>query len=95
MNKAQRREAKRELNFRLGGEFKIPLAPFNKNLYHACKEIASMTDEEVAKFRKFNGDIKVRGIDCPNPVLNWFQCGLPDLVIDVIEKRNFDKPFPI
>jgi len=54
-----------------------------------------MTDEEVAKFRKFNGDIKVRGIDCPNPVLNWFQCGLPDLVIDVIEKRNFDKPFPI
>ena len=54
-----------------------------------------MTDKEVAMFRKNNGDIKVRGLKCPKPIMNWYQCGLPDGVIEVIEKKNFAKPFPI
>jgi len=67
----------------------------NKNLYIETKEIARMTDKEVAMFRKNNGDIKVRGLKCPKPIMNWYQCGLPDGVIEVIEKKNFAKPFPI
>lgn len=44
----------------------------NKNLYIETKEIARMTDKEVAEFRKNNGDIKVRGLKCPKPINNWY-----------------------
>ena len=46
-------------------------------------------------FRKNYGEIKVRGINCPKPIQNWYQCGLPGPIIDLIEKKNFEKPFPI
>ena len=67
----------------------------NKCLYIETKEITKMTDKEVAEFRKINGEIKVRGLKCPKPIHNWYQCGLPDGCIEVIEKKNFIKPFPI
>lgn len=54
-----------------------------------------MTEREVAEFRRNYGDIKVRGLKCPKPIQNWYQCGLPDGVLEVIEKKNFVKPFPI
>lgn len=69
--------------------------PINKSLYIETKEISRMTDKEVAEYRKSYGDIKVRGLKCPKPVQNWYQCGLPDSVIEVIERKNFTKPFPI
>ena len=46
--------------------------PINKNLYIETKEIARMTDKEVADFKKLNGDIKVRGLKCPKPINNWY-----------------------
>jgi ATP-dependent RNA helicase DDX46/PRP5 len=67
----------------------------NKNLYIETKEIAKMTDKEVSEFKKNNGDIKVRGLKCPKPIMNWYQCGLPDKVLEVIERKQFEKPFPI
>jgi ATP-dependent RNA helicase DDX46/PRP5 len=69
--------------------------PINKNLYIETKEISRMTEKEVSEFRKVYGDIKVRGLKCPKPISNWYQCGLPDKVMEVIEKKNFIKPFPI
>jgi ATP-dependent RNA helicase DDX46/PRP5 len=69
--------------------------PITKNLYIETKEIARMTDKEVADFKKLNGDIKVRGLKCPKPINNWYQCGLPDAVMDVIERKGFPRPFPI
>jgi len=69
--------------------------PFRKDLYIETKEVARMTDKEVSEFRKKNGDIKVRGIKPPKPIQNWFQCGLPDSVLDLIEHKKFEKPFPI
>lgn len=56
-----------------------------KALYLETKEITRMSDKDIAEFRKTNGDIKVRGQKCPRPILNWYQCGLPDSVIEVIE----------
>jgi ATP-dependent RNA helicase DDX46/PRP5 len=44
----------------------------NKNLYIETKEIAKMTDKEVADLRKAYGDIKVRGLKCPKPIMNWY-----------------------
>ena len=67
----------------------------SKCLYIETKEITKMTDKEIAEFRKTNGEIKVRGLKCPKPISNWYQCGLPDGCIEVIEKKNFIKPFPI
>ena len=69
--------------------------PINKNMYIETKEISRMTDKEVAEFKKLNGDIKVRGLKCPKPINNWYQCGLPDAVMDVIERKGFARPFPI
>ena len=54
-----------------------------------------MTDNQAQIFRKKHGDIKVRGLNCPKPVENWFQCGLSEAVLEVIEKKKFAKPFPI
>lgn len=44
----------------------------NKNLYIETKEISKMTDKEVSEYRKTNGDIKVRGLKCPKPIMNWY-----------------------
>ena len=49
----------------------------------------------MAEFRRTYGDIKVRGVNCPRPIINWYQCGLPSPVLDLIEKKSFEKPFPI
>ena len=54
-----------------------------------------LTKEEVERYRKEAGEIKVRGKDIPNPVFNWYQCGLSDKVLEVIEERKYKKPFPI
>lgn len=89
--KQKKREAKKDLDFHQVTEFE----PINKDLYIECREIAGMTQREVAAFRKGYGDIKVRGVGCPRPIHNWYQCGLPEAVLDLIEKKAFKKPFPI
>jgi len=68
---------------------------FRKNLYVESKENAKLTEEEVEKIRKENGEIKVRGKSIPNPIQNWFQCGLTDKIFNVLQKKGFVKPFPI
>ena len=37
----------------------------------------------------------MRGINCPKPIKNWYQCGLPAPILDLIEKKKFEKPFAI
>jgi ATP-dependent RNA helicase DDX46/PRP5 len=54
-----------------------------------------LTDKEVSEFRKKHGDIKVRGIQYPKPINSWYQCGLPSAVLELLERKKFEKPFPI
>ena len=54
-----------------------------------------MSDKEVAEFRRNKGDIKVRGVMCPKPINSWYQCGLPQAVLSVLERKQFKEPFPI
>jgi ATP-dependent RNA helicase DDX46/PRP5 len=89
--KERKREAKKDLTSKVTQE----QVNINKNLYIESTEITNMTDEEVKKYRKSNGDIKVRGLNCPKPIKNWYQCGLPLQIIDLIEKKKFEHPFPI
>jgi len=65
------------------------LEPIQKNLYIECKEVQKLTDKEVSEFRKKTGDIKVRGLKPPRPIQSWYQCGLLDRVLEVIERKKF------
>lgn len=69
--------------------------PFRKNLYIETKEVGNMTEEQVEKFKKEHGDIKTRGKNIPNPIFNWYQCGLQDKVLSVLEHKGYKEPFPI
>jgi superfamily II DNA/RNA helicase len=54
-----------------------------------------MTDEEVRKFRHEKGDFNVRGKDIPKSIFNWYQSGLPDKILSVLERKGIKEPFPI
>ena len=74
----------------------IVYEPFRKNFYIEAKEIADMTPEEVERYRKELGDVKVRGKDCPKPIKNWYQCGLSDSILTIlVDKRRYMAPFAI
>jgi ATP-dependent RNA helicase DDX46/PRP5 len=68
---------------------------FRKDLYKETKEIFNMSEEDVVNFRKEHGDIKVRGKNIPKPIFNWYQCGLSDKIIAVLENKGYKQPFPI
>ncbi len=60
-----------------------------KNLYIEAVEITKMTERQVKAFLKQSGDIKVRGLNCPRPILTWFHAGLPNPVLEVLQLKNF------
>eukprot|EP00931_Biecheleriopsis_adriatica_P052116 TRINITY_DN3029_c0_g2_i1.p1 TRINITY_DN3029_c0_g2~~TRINITY_DN3029_c0_g2_i1.p1 ORF type:complete len:1280 (+),score=456.61 TRINITY_DN3029_c0_g2_i1:132-3971(+) len=74
---------------------KIDYKPFRKNLYVQVKEITNMKDHEVDDFRRTHGDITVRGKRCPHPIKSFLQCGLPERIMKILEKRDYETPFPI
>jgi len=74
---------------------RIDYKAFRKNIYVQVKEITAMKDHEVDAFRRTNGEIRVRGKNCPRPIKSFLQCGLPEKILKIIEKRDYDKPFPI
>eukprot|EP00299_Pterocystis_sp_00344_P019788 c9789_g1_i3.p1 GENE.c9789_g1_i3~~c9789_g1_i3.p1 ORF type:complete len:750 (-),score=218.64 c9789_g1_i3:29-2278(-) len=69
--------------------------PFRKDFYIEVPEVTQLTSEAVEEFRKENDEIKVRGKNCPKPIQTFFQCGLPDRVLDVIARSKYEKPFPV
>ncbi|KAF0901249.1 hypothetical protein E2562_038827 [Oryza meyeriana var. granulata] len=73
---------------------KIDYQPFRKNFYIEVKDIAKMTSEEVAAYRK-NLELKVHGKDVPKPIKTWVQSGLTSKLLDTIKKLGFEKPMPI
>lgn len=73
----------------------IEYKPFRKNLYVQVKEISSMKDHEVEDLRRTHGDIRVRGKHCPRPIKSFLQCGLPQKIMQILVKRDYETPFPI
>ncbi|KAL8272150.1 hypothetical protein Esti_003919 [Eimeria stiedai] len=107
-NETQAKEQLANLSYfdlvkRVGLKKELPLVdhasckfpPVKKNLYVQVKELTDLKDHEVEAIRKTNGNIKVRGKQCPRPVSSFHQCGLPDKVLRHLELRGFDKPFPV
>eukprot|EP00189_Rhodosorus_marinus_P011328 CAMPEP_0184739904 /NCGR_PEP_ID=MMETSP0315-20130426/2834_1 /TAXON_ID=101924 /ORGANISM="Rhodosorus marinus, Strain UTEX LB 2760" /LENGTH=1102 /DNA_ID=CAMNT_0027209133 /DNA_START=381 /DNA_END=3691 /DNA_ORIENTATION=+ len=66
-----------------------------KAFYIESAELTRMTDEQVARYRRELGGIKIRGKRCPRPVKTWGQCGLPSKVLEAIIKLKYEKPTPI
>lgn len=74
---------------------KIHYNEFRKSFYIESSEIARMDEEEVRVMRKELGKINIRGLNCPKPVKNWYQCGLSDRILQIIEFMNFKHLFAI
>ncbi len=68
---------------------------FRKAFYVEVPEIAKMTQEEVEKFREEHDSIHVRGKGCPKPIKAFYQCGLQDRILKVMEKLNYHTPTSI
>lgn len=73
----------------------IDYLPIKKNVYVQVSEITNMTEKDVEMFRKNNGNIVVRGKNCPRPIQYFYQCGLPGKILNILEKKNFKKMFSI
>ena len=65
--KQRKREAKKELKFYKHSENE-EIEQVRKNFYIESLEITKMSEKEVQEFRKLNGDIKVRGLNCLRPI---------------------------
>ena len=74
----------------------VEYEPFRKSLYIECEDITAMSEADIEYFRKELGDIKLRGIECPRPIRNWYQCGLSDKILrTLLDKLKFEHPFAI
>lgn len=75
---------------------KMNYPPFRKDLYIESRDMAAMSEEEVRMYRETAlGGVKIRGKNCPKPIKQWIQCGLPDKVLNIIRKEGYKAPFPI
>lgn len=54
-----------------------------------------MTDEEVKEYRKSMDNMKIRGLKCPRPIKNWYQCGLSNRILEIISEQGYEKPTSI
>lgn len=69
---------------------------FRKNFYTEPSELSKLSAEDVELLRIELDGIKVRGIDCPKPILKWSHLGLPSSIISIIEDDlEFSKPSSI
>jgi len=66
-----------------------------KNLYTVPRDLAWLTDDDVAARRAKLG-VRVRGRNAPAPVMTFAQCGLSERILAVLTtKLNIARPFPI
>lgn len=86
---------KRELLLSSKMQRRGELESFQKNFYIEPKEISDMTEEEVENYRRELGEVSVRGLNPPRPIKSWYQCGLSQRILAVLQKKGFESPRPI
>ncbi|KAJ3851447.1 P-loop containing nucleoside triphosphate hydrolase protein [Lentinula lateritia] len=74
---------------------RVKYESFRKEFYVPPPDIAAMTEEEADLLRLELDSIKIRGLDCPKPVVKWSHYGLPANCLDVIKKLNYTAPTSI
>lgn len=88
-------EKKKRKDIPIVDHSKMNYEPFRKTFYVEPPEIAAMTDEEADMMRLELDGIKIRGLNCPKPVLKWSQFGLPVPTMNVINSLGYEKPTAI
>ncbi|KAG0182681.1 pre-mRNA processing RNA-helicase [Apophysomyces sp. BC1034] len=68
---------------------------FRKDFYIEPPELREMTTEQVDLLRIELDGIKIRGVNCPKPIIKWTHCGLPAGCLEVIRRLKFEKPTSI
>ncbi|TFK29358.1 P-loop containing nucleoside triphosphate hydrolase protein [Coprinopsis marcescibilis] len=74
---------------------RVQYEPFRKEFYIPPPDIDSMSDEQAELLRLALDGIKIRGVDCPKPVIKWSHFGLPASCIEVIKRLNYAAPTSI
>ena len=93
LSKLRKQAEKKEL--KLVDHSTIEYGAFIKNFYIEPTEQRGLSEKEIRELRKKLGDIKVRGYSCPKPIENWYQGGLSDRILRILDKKNFLEPFAI
>ncbi|XP_012673588.1 probable ATP-dependent RNA helicase DDX5 isoform X2 [Clupea harengus] len=70
------------------------LPKFEKNFYKEHPDVTHRPPQELEQFRRTN-EVTVKGRDCPNPILQFYEASFPTYVMDVINKQNWPSPTPI
>lgn len=88
-------EKKKRKDIPIVDHSKISYEPFRKQFYYEAPELTAMSSEEADMLRLELDGIKIRGVDCPKPVLKWAQFGLPVPTMNVINNLGYEKPTSI
>lgn len=88
-------EKKKRKDIPIVDHSKVNYEPFRKQFYFEPPELAQMSNEETDMLRLELDGIKIRGINCPKPVLKWPQFGLPVPTMNVINSLGYEKPTSI
>lgn len=74
----------------------MKLEPIQKVFYQEPEELKRLTPQEVEELRLSLDNIRIKGKDCPCPILRWSQLGLNTATMDLIENVfRFDSLTPI
>ncbi|OAV90016.1 hypothetical protein PTTG_07439 [Puccinia triticina 1-1 BBBD Race 1] len=74
---------------------KISYETFRKAFYHPPAEVEEMSDEQAENIRIAMDGIKIRGQDCPKPVMKWSWFGLHAACLEVVKNLGYQSPTPI
>lgn len=88
-------EKKKRKDIPIVDHSKVNYEHFRKQFYFEPPEVAQMSNEETDMLRLELDGIKIRGINCPKPVLKWPQFGLPVPTMNVINSLGYEKPTSI
>ncbi|KAG5279897.1 hypothetical protein AALO_G00082780 [Alosa alosa] len=70
------------------------LPKFEKNFYKEHPDVTRRSPQDVEQYRRTK-EVTVKGRDCPNPILQFYEASFPSYVMDVINKQNWPNPTPI
>ncbi|CAL9736882.1 pre-mRNA-processing ATP-dependent RNA helicase Prp5p [Monosporozyma servazzii] len=72
------------------------LEPIQKVFYQEPEELKRFTSQEIEELRLSLDNIKIKGKDCPCPILRWSQLGLNTATMELIENIfRFESLTPI
>ena len=73
---------------------KVEYPKFTKNIYRVPRALAKLTHDQVVN-RRAQLKVRVRGQGAPAPVEEFSEMGLPESILETLQKSGITKPYPI